>query len=173
MCQLNSGALTYVNPCSRNHSAIDLTICNPTIYRYYTWTVHDDTCGSDHFPILIKSTEHSSVKIPRWKLDNANWEIFKETRKNKLTHKETNHNIVEHFTKTLTEIVKNCIPRNSAPNKRNRPWFGNECRKTIILRRYGPTISNLIELRPARWERQWKKNAGKDMLATWIHPLNR
>ena len=28
----------------------------------FTWKVYNETCGSDHFPILIKSTEPSSKK---------------------------------------------------------------------------------------------------------------
>ena len=47
----------------------------------FTWKVHDDTCGSDHFPILIKNTEPNNEKVPHWKLDKANWEIFKEKYK--------------------------------------------------------------------------------------------
>ena len=54
MYLLNNGTLTYVNPSSGNHSAIDLTMCNLTVYKDVTWKVHDDTCGCDHFPILIK-----------------------------------------------------------------------------------------------------------------------
>ena len=87
----------------------------------FTWKVHDDTCGCDHFSILNKSTESSSEKIPCWKLDKANWEIFKEKCKNKLIHIETNHDIVEHFTEMLIEIAKGCVPKNSTLNKHNRP----------------------------------------------------
>ena len=32
MCLLNNGAFTYVNPSNGNHSAIDLSICDPTAY---------------------------------------------------------------------------------------------------------------------------------------------
>ena len=136
MCLLNNRALTYVKSSSGNHSAIDLTICNPTVYMDFTWKVHDDTCSSDHFPILIKSTEPSSEKIPRcWKFDQANWEIFKEKCRNKLTHVETNHDIVENLTETLIEIAKGCVSRNSTPNKRNKPWFVNECQEAIRLQR--------------------------------------
>ena len=36
------------------HSAIDLTLCDPVSYMDYGWKVHDDLCGSDHFPILLE-----------------------------------------------------------------------------------------------------------------------
>ena len=114
--------------------------------------VYDDTCGSDHFPILIQSSEASSEKKPRWKLDEANWQILKEKYKNRLTHIETNHDIVEHFTETLIEKAKECVPKNSTTNKRSRPWLENECRKAIRLQRAAlkrfqkqPTTPNLIE----------------------------
>ena len=68
MCLLNNGTLMSP-PSSGNHSVIDLTICNPTVYMDFTWKVYNDTCGSDHFPILIKSTEPNSEKVPRWKFD--------------------------------------------------------------------------------------------------------
>ena len=71
MCLLNNGAFTYVNPSSGNHSAIVLSICDSTAYMDFAWNVYDDTCGSDHFPILIQSPEASSEKTPRWKLDKT------------------------------------------------------------------------------------------------------
>ena len=102
--------------------------------------------------ILIQSSEASSEKIRRCKLDKANWQIFKEKCKNRLTHIETNHDIVEHFTETLIEIAKECVPKNSTTNKRSRPWFDNKCREAIRLQRAAlkrfqkqPTTPNLIE----------------------------
>ena len=135
MCLLHNGALTYVNPSSGNHSAIDLILCNPTVYMDFTWKVHGDSCGRDHSLILIKSTEPNSEKIPRWKLDKDNWEIFKKKCKNKLTHIETNYDIVQHFIELLIAIAKDCFLRNSTPNKFNKSWFDNECQKAIRLRK--------------------------------------
>ena len=71
----------------------------------FAWNVYDDTCGKDHFPILIQSWEASNEETPCLKLDKANWQIFKEKYKNRLTHIETNHDIVEHFTETLIEMA--------------------------------------------------------------------
>lgn len=37
-------------------SAIDLSICSPTVFMDSQWKVHEDQCGvSDHFPIFIKT----------------------------------------------------------------------------------------------------------------------
>ena len=53
---------TYINPFSGNTSAIDLTICDPSIYMDFSWQVHDDTCGSDHFPILLNNIKPTGGK---------------------------------------------------------------------------------------------------------------
>ena len=116
----------------------------------FAWNIYDDTCGSDHFLIMIQSSEASNEKTHRWKLDKANWQIFNEKCKNRLTHIETNHDIVEHFTEALIEITKEFVPKTSTPNKRNRPWFDNKCQKAIraALKRFQkqhPTTSNLID----------------------------
>ena len=78
MCLLNNIAFTYVNPSSGNHSDIDLSLCDPTAYMDFAWNVYGDTCGSDHFPILIQSPKASGEKTPRWTLDKADWQIFTE-----------------------------------------------------------------------------------------------
>ena len=58
---------------------------------------------------------------------------------------------MEDFPNKLTEIVKNCISKNSTLHKQNRPWFDEECIKAIYqwwaaLRKFkvAPTTSNVI-----------------------------
>ena len=134
----------------------------------------------EHFPILIQSPEASSEKTPRWKLDKADWQIFKEKCKNRLTHIETNHDIVEHFTETLIEIAEGCVPKGSTTNKRSRPWFDNECRKAIRLRRTAlkrfqkqHTTPNLIEYKLNRAKaRSVIKAAKKECWQKYVGRLN-
>jgi len=52
---LNDGSATYLHPASGSQSAIDLSICDPSLYLDLSWKVHEDLCGSDHFPIIIYS----------------------------------------------------------------------------------------------------------------------
>ena len=33
--------------------SIDLSLCSASVFLDFTWHVHSDQCGSDHFPILI------------------------------------------------------------------------------------------------------------------------
>ncbi|KAG5872204.1 hypothetical protein JTB14_011076 [Gonioctena quinquepunctata] len=59
---LNNGANTHFNLASGSSSAIDLSLCSPSILFDHTWRVAEDLHGSDHFPIMI--TNNSSTKTP-------------------------------------------------------------------------------------------------------------
>ena len=65
LCLLNEGAYTYIKPRSGNRPALDLTVCDPTVYMDFSWDVKDDNYRSDHFPILLKNTESRSENISR------------------------------------------------------------------------------------------------------------
>ena len=50
-CLLNQKTLAHLYPANGKVSAIDLTICDPTICLDLTWCMHIDTCDSYHFLI--------------------------------------------------------------------------------------------------------------------------
>ncbi|GFR68200.1 RNA-directed DNA polymerase from mobile element jockey [Elysia marginata] len=50
---LNDKVPTFIHSASGSTSAIDLIIASPTVALDYSWSVHDDLCGSDHFPIIL------------------------------------------------------------------------------------------------------------------------
>ena len=47
----------FLHMITGSYSAIVLTLCDPTSYMDYTWRVHDNTCESDHFPIILENTD--------------------------------------------------------------------------------------------------------------------
>ena len=68
---------TYLHPATGFYSSIDLTLCSPVLLPNFTWKVTEDLCGSDHFPILLSSTQPSSnIRPQKWKLSKANWNKF-------------------------------------------------------------------------------------------------
>ena len=76
---LNDGSATYFHLGTGSHSAIDLSICDPSLYLDFSWKVHDDLCGSDHFPIVIRSDGVvPSITSSTWKLSKADWDTFSE-----------------------------------------------------------------------------------------------
>ena len=69
----NNKSNTYLHPATGTYSAIDLTICDPYLFLDYNWKIHDDTCESDHFLILLENTtDEWSKRTPSWNLGKAN-----------------------------------------------------------------------------------------------------
>ena len=43
----------------------------------YGWKVHHDLCCSNHFPIVLEILQPlHDERLPHWKLNKANWEVF-------------------------------------------------------------------------------------------------
>ena len=74
LCFFNDGSPTYLHPATGTYSSIDLSICDSSLLTDFDWKVHDDLCGSDHFPVVL---EHVSADLnkrtPRFKFEKANW----------------------------------------------------------------------------------------------------
>ena len=51
----NKKSQTLIDPSSATYSAIDLTLCDTSIFLDFTQRVYDDTCMSDHFSIVLES----------------------------------------------------------------------------------------------------------------------
>ena len=136
LCVLNNKTPTYLNPSSGSYSAIDLTLTDPSSYMDYTWKVHNDLCGSDHFPIVIEVLQPSrdNNRPPCWKTNKANWIEFKTLCDGELIPNPNNAESIKHFTETLIEIANKTIPKTSPTNRRNTPWFNDECRGVIQQR---------------------------------------
>ena len=51
-----------------------------------TGLVCEDQHGSDHFPVIIESLQHSSEDHnPKWKLNKADWDLFHSLCEESLT----------------------------------------------------------------------------------------
>ena len=131
-------AYTYLHPGTGTYSAIDLTLAHASIFLDYSWKVHDDTCGSDHFPIFLENSGPKlDDKIPRWNLRKAKWDEFKNSCILKLRSdaNNTNDDNITYFSKTLTSIAKESIPKTSSNKKHNKPWFDGDCKAAIRSRK--------------------------------------
>ena len=131
--------------------ALDLTLADASIFLDYSWKVHDDTCGSDHFPIILENSgPELDDKIPRWNLRRAKWDEFKNSciLKLKPDANDTVEDNITYFSKTLISIVEESIPKTS--NKKHKSWFNDDCKTAIIsrkaaLRKFNlqPSVENL------------------------------
>ena len=164
----NNKSYTYLHPGTGTYSAIDLTLADASIfldyyYYYYffkyiyflqknyscsavisthsedySWKVHDDTCGSDHFPIILEfSGPELDDKIPRWNLRRAKWDEFKNSciLKLKTDANDTVEDNITYFSKTLISIAEESIPITSFNKKYNKSWFNDDCKTTIRSRK--------------------------------------
>ena len=77
ICLTNDKSNTYLDSGKGTFSSLDLSLCHPSLYLDYDWSVCEDQRGSDHFPILIESVQtHDEAHNPKWKLNKANWDLF-------------------------------------------------------------------------------------------------
>ena len=63
---LNFKSPTFVPSAYNSTSAIDLAVASPTIALDFQWSVHDELCGSNHFPIFITSHAEDNTTHPRY-----------------------------------------------------------------------------------------------------------
>ena len=134
----NNNSYTYLHPGTGTYSAKDLTLADASIFLDYSWKVHDDTCGSDHFAIILEnSSPELDDKIPRGNLRRANWDEFKNSciLKLKSDANDTVEDNITYFSKTLISIAEESIPKTSSNKKHNTSWFNDDCKTAIRSRK--------------------------------------
>ncbi len=158
---LNSGTKTFLSSSYQTFSAIDLSLASPSLFFTFEWQVHDDLCGSDHFPILLKAiqkTPENSNSI--FNLKKADWPLFRNLCQSKLTRNILDTaDPVQTFSTKLLEIAYESIPKLIYNSKRlpRTPWFNQECKEAIRVRKnlyrkffQQPTLENLLLLKKAK-----------------------
>lgn len=134
LCIFNDKSLTYICLLSGNQSALDPSLCDPSIFLDFSWKVLPDTYGSDHYPICLQNSEQTDEKSQWWNLNKANWEEYQKLSSEKLKEGSGRTSITQ-FTESRISIAKKCIPESKIKKNRNRPWFNDECKTSILLRR--------------------------------------
>ena len=82
----------------------------------FAWEVLPELFGSDHFPILLRSAECGPrSRLPRWRLDKADWPLYEELCSPTLLVDDFNTSdaAVEYFTELLHSAALRSIPRTS------------------------------------------------------------
>ena len=184
LCLLNSKEPTYLSPATGSVSAIDLSICSPSLYLDWEWKVEEDNCGSDHFPIVLQITHYlNSERPPRWQLHRADWEYFQSTCSREI-NRETFNNIenpMVAFTSCLIEIASASIPKSSTKSKHiPKPWFDESCKEAVKKRKLAlrtfkrhPMHENLIAYRRATAQaKRIIKNKKKESWQNYVSKLN-
>ena len=69
LCILNDGSAACIHPATGSTSALDLSVCVPSLVLVYEGKLHEHLCGSDHFPVILTSNTVEKVTAPkRWNL---------------------------------------------------------------------------------------------------------
>ena len=124
---LNDGSAAHLHPGSGAQSAIDFSICDPSLYldlSILSWRVHHDICGSDHFPIIINSNKALPTETRcSWKLSKA-WTTFSERAASELNRENVldTEDPVSRFTETLISIAGDTIPKINQKYKERIPY---------------------------------------------------
>ena len=81
ICVINNGQSTHLHKQTNSESCVDMTIVSPDIYADLEWRVDPDLHGSDHFPCyvsFISIQRGELLKSIRYKLDKADWTLYKQ-----------------------------------------------------------------------------------------------
>ena len=161
ICLLNDKSPTYFHPASGSFTSIDLSLCSASVFLDFTWQVHSDQCGSDHFPILIDIVKSMPKdNVPRWNLKKADWPKFKLQCSLDINR----HNFTDStekfpaFLNKLNDIATKCVPKSTGQSTGSyKPWFNSECKKAVKARqnamdkcRINPTSDNINEYKTCR-----------------------
>lgn len=133
---LNSGVHTYTK--GSYSSAVDISFASPSLLPKLTWRTSDCTMGSDHYPIIIESNSRPAgiTRRPKWKLDEADWDLYKLALSNKFSRTESTQPSVESLSEAITEAASLAIPRTSSTvGRRALCWWTETTKAAVKARR--------------------------------------
>ena len=158
---LNNGEKTRFNSFNGEYSSIDLCLCTSSIFTRLKLSVHMDLCGSDHFPILIKSDLSFNTDFIRegnWIVHKADWSVFKKSFNFIYDALRGGTKNVEVLTASIVDAAKQSVPVSKGAIRRPAvPWWNEDCAEAIKKRKRAlrifnkfPTASNLASFRRLR-----------------------
>ena len=117
---MNDKLNTFLDTGKGTFSSLDLSLCHPSPYLDYNWSVCEDQHGSDHVPFIIESHQSACKDHnPKWKLNNANCDLFPTLCNESLTNTTQSESAdpIDNFTSFLIEISENAhqTPRQTKP----------------------------------------------------------
>ena len=146
LCLLNTKTSTYIHPATGSKTSIDLSICDPSLMLDLSWNVHDDLCGSDHFPIFVKINKPVCLSsVAKWKLNKADWSTFEDLCENHLNSSNFLITLdpMTDFTSKLLQHAEKTIPKTKTNPKRvSKPWFDENCKAAIETRKKSLKLFN-------------------------------
>ena len=130
------------NPTMTEHNTKpDITLATPNLGITSEWHTLDNSCGSDHLPIIsqyqVRYNATGTAVPAKWILDKADWDLYKKlcSEQLKINEKDTTKSINEKFTKCLQDISDKTIPKSNPLKKKLKPpWWNEKCTQAIKSR---------------------------------------
>ena len=176
LCVLNNEEPTYIHP-NGSTSVIDLSLCCPSLFLELDWLMHDDLCGSDHFPIVIERCSGDSEKDETWNFKKADWANFQNKCDIALNKDQIflSDDPIQTFTDRLLAVASETIPkRKLQPHRPKTPWFTKECKEAIKNRKRAqrkffrnPSTENALEFKRLKAKARSVIKTSKK--ASWQH----
>jgi hypothetical protein len=140
---LNSGQPTRMH-FTGSVSHLDVSLASKEIAGKCTWNVCDNAMGSDHYPIVVRINERPVREQhynPRWKLDKADWLLFRTACGVSLTLEKTYSDDTDTFNDNVSQAIiaaaEKAVPRTSCKaSKRNKPlpYWNDEIKEALAAR---------------------------------------
>jgi hypothetical protein len=156
LCVFNDDSHTYLHPATGHYSALDLSICSPSLVDEFSWSVHSDLGGSDHFPTILETIAPTADPPPsRWKFSRAHWDQFDILCRTKIGDSIIqSEDPIKVFSDLIINISKETIPKASATFRIHKPWYNDTCKDAVKSRkkaerhfRKNPSPANLNSYR--------------------------
>jgi hypothetical protein len=137
LCVFNDDSFTYLHPATGHYSALDLSICSPSIVDEFSWSVHSDLGGSDHFPTILKTVAASTdPPTSRWKFSKADWHQFEILCRTRIGDSVVqSEDPIQVFSELLISISEETIPKTSATHRIHKPWYNDKCKDVVKTRK--------------------------------------
>lgn len=147
LCVLNDGSPTRRVSPSQNPSAVDLSICSPSLASSLIWSVSSLSYGSDHAPITISfpwSTQSNAQLFnpsQKFSLKAADWDSFNQSSERKTQELpcisvENLDSCYSAFTEALHAAALESIPLKRPCYKvPTVPWWDSDCAVAVKNRK--------------------------------------
>ena len=175
---MNDTSHSYLDSGKGTFSSIDFSLCYPSLFLDFDWSVCEDQHGSDHFPIVIESIQTPAENHnPKWKLNKANRDLFHFLCDQTITPSPLSDSVdpVVDFTSSLSAISEKRIPKTSTSSKKSNPLYNEDCKEATKERKQAlskfckyPTKENLDNAKARRTIKSAKRKSWR----TYVSKLN-
>lgn len=190
---LNDGQATRLERSNRDKSVVDLSISSSNLSTLINYNIHNDTLGSDHFPIILKLAINPKIRDnsphkSKWNMKKANWPLYTHlisiTDFNSFNNLENANDKINLMIQVINEAAEKSIPKFNLvkhPYRPPPPWWNDQCnlatldRKTALATyKNNPSEENFLNYKKiCAITKKILKNIARESWRNWCSNLNK